>query len=83
VALIAAVIESVHVVFEPVHAPAQSLKSKPFIGAAVSVTVVPGAKEAVQVVPQSMPAGEELTEPEPVTVIFRACFGVGSGGGVP
>src|SRR5438132_1394 len=46
--------------------PLQPPKVAPAAGAAVSVTVVPLAKLAAQVAPQSMPAGELVTVPLPV-----------------
>src|SRR5438445_266287 len=46
--------------------PLQPLKIEPAAGAAVSVTVLPLAKLAVHVAPQSMPAGELVTVPLPV-----------------
>jgi len=46
--------------------PVQPPKVEPAAGAAVSVTVVPLAKLAAQVAPQSMPAGELVTVPLPV-----------------
>ena len=49
----------------PPHAPLQPVKAEPGSGVGVSVTMVFGGNVAVHVVPQSMPAGEELTEPEP------------------
>ena len=51
----------------PLHPPPlQPVKVEPPLGVAVSVTVVPLVKLAVQVLPQVIPAGLEVTEPEPV-----------------
>src|SRR5262252_3311058 len=50
----------------PVQAPLQPPKVEPLAAAAVRVTEVPLAKLALHVVPQLMPAGEEVTVPVPV-----------------
>ncbi len=50
----------------PEHAPDHPANSEPLAGVAVSVTLVPSVKLAEQVLPQSMPAGLLVTEPEPV-----------------
>src|SRR6516225_178785 len=47
----------------PLHAPVQPTKIEFVIGVAVSVTDVPGEKLALQLVPQSMPAGDDVTVP--------------------
>src|SRR6476661_10348972 len=47
-------------------APVQPVKSELASGLAVRVTTVPKAKSFVQVDPQSIPAGLEVTEPEPL-----------------
>jgi hypothetical protein len=58
-------------VIEQVPVPEQSelglhpVNVLPEAGVAVSVTSVPVAKFALQVVPQLMPAGDETTVPEP------------------
>ena len=44
----------------------QPAKLEPVAGVAVSVTVAPGAKPLEQVEPQSIPAGLDVTLPEPV-----------------
>ena len=49
----------------PLHAPVQPVNAEPEAGVAVSVTAAPDEYEALQVLPQLMPAGEELTVPEP------------------
>ena len=46
--------------------PLQPAKTDPDSALAVSVTAVPELKLAAQVVPQLIPAGEELTVPDPV-----------------
>ena len=57
VTLCAALIVTAQVEAVPLHAPPQPVKLEPLLGAAVSVTLEPDAKLAVQVAPQSMPAG--------------------------
>jgi hypothetical protein len=49
----------------PLQAPDQPANAEPEAGAAVKVTIAPGAKGASQVAPQSIPAGCEVTEPAP------------------
>jgi hypothetical protein len=49
----------------PVHAPLQPEKMEPISGDGVSVTLVPLGKLSRQSRPQTMPAGVEVTEPEP------------------
>jgi hypothetical protein len=49
----------------PAHAPGQPAKVEVPSGAAARVTAVPVTKSAEQVVPKSMPAGEEVTVPPP------------------
>ena len=50
----------------PLQAPPQPAKVEPPVGVAVSVTVLPLAKLAEQVPPQSIPAGVLVTVPVPV-----------------
>ena len=50
-------------------APVHPVKSELTVGVAVSVTTVPSPKAFEQVVPQSIPAGLEVTEPVPVPVL--------------
>ena len=61
----------------PEHAPLQPVKLDPVAGMAVSVTVVPIVKSALQVLPQSIPPILEVTVPVPVpafdTLIGYAC----------
>jgi hypothetical protein len=53
----------------PVHAPPlQPENALPAFGAAVSVTCVPGANDAEQVLPQLIPDGELVTVPLPEVV---------------
>ena len=54
---------------EPVQSPLQPAKVDPAAGVGVRVTVVPEAKAAEQMVPQLIPAGEEVTVPEPVPLV--------------
>src|SRR5437588_6523264 len=58
----------------PLHAPLQPAKPQPASRVAVSVTWPPGAKPALQVAPQSIPAGELVTLPPglPMTETARA-----------
>src|SRR5438270_7203177 len=51
----------------PLHAPLQPAKVKPDAGVATSAICVPVGKVAWQVAPQSIPAGADLTVPEPLT----------------
>jgi len=53
------------VVPEPEQAPLQPVKLLPEAGASVSVTTVPDEKAELHVVPQLIPAGEDVTVPEP------------------
>jgi hypothetical protein len=54
----------------PLHAPLQPVNVEPAAAVAVSVTIVPEANDAEQVAPQSIPAGELVTEPEPVPALL-------------
>lgn len=69
VALRAAVIETVQLAV-PLQAPLQPVKVCPAAGVAVSVTLAPDAKLALQALPQLMPAGDEVMTPEPLTVVL-------------
>ena len=53
----------------PLHAPDQPANCWPAAGVAVSVTSVPEANRAEQVLPQVMPAGTEVTVPEPTPLL--------------
>jgi hypothetical protein len=57
----------------PAQAPFQLAKVEPAPAAAVRVTLVLAAKLAVQVFPQSIPAGKEVTVPfpRPANVMLR------------
>jgi hypothetical protein len=52
----------------PLHAPVHDDSTESAFAVAVSVTNVPGAYGAVQLLPQSMPAGFEVTLPLPETL---------------
>jgi hypothetical protein len=52
----------------PLHAPAHPLKTEPASGAAVKVTGVPAGHVKEHADPQSMPAGNDVTEPLPDVV---------------
>jgi hypothetical protein len=54
----------------PVQPPAHPAKVEPALGVAVRVTAVPGAKLALQVVPQLIPEGLLVTVPVPVPAFF-------------
>ena len=61
--------------------PVHPAKSDPFVGVAVSVTVVPKLKLAVQLVAQfEIPPGELLTLPVPVPALVTVRFAVLGGG---
>jgi hypothetical protein len=53
----------------PVHAPLQPPNSEPALGAALSVTLADCGKEALQVAPQLIPEGAEVTVPEPAPAL--------------
>jgi len=52
----------------PLHAPPQPENVEPLAAFAVNVTCVPGAKLAPQLPGQSIPAGELVTRPLPVSL---------------
>ena len=56
----------------PEHAPLQPVKVEPAAGVAVSVTVAPSAKDALQVAPQLIPEGLLVTVPEPLPAFKTA-----------
>src|SRR6266516_5016755 len=60
----------------PVQSPPQLVKLEPASGAAVSVTIVPFVNEAAQVAPQSIPAGELVTVPEPGPAFVTVSVGL-------
>ncbi len=66
--LFAALIVTVQVAPDVLVQPDQLVKVEFASGAAVRVTLVPTLNEAEQVVPQLIPAGEEVTVPIPVPV---------------
>src|SRR3954470_23972496 len=68
VTFLAPFIVTTQVVAEPEHMPLQPANVESDAGAAVSVTGSPEAKVAAQLPPQSMPAGELVTPPEPPPV---------------
>lgn len=53
----------------PVQVPDQPVKSESDVGAAERVTMVPTAKVAVQLAPQLIPAGDDVTVPLPLPVL--------------
>ena len=62
---------TVQVAAVPLQLPAdQPAKMEPVPAAAVRVTEVPEAKFAAQVDPQLIPAGEEVTAPDPLPLFF-------------
>ena len=71
VTLRAAVIDSVHPAV-PVQLPPQPANVEPLAAVAVSVTFVLLAKLAVQLLPQLMPDGDEVTVPLPVPALVTA-----------
>ena len=64
----ACVIDTVQVLV-PVQAPLQPANVDPLAAAAVSVTEAPLVKFAPQVLPQLMPAGEDVTVPVPLPAL--------------
>src|SRR5579862_2960799 len=64
--VVSAVAVNVHAPVPVQPSPVQPRNVDPAAGAAVSVTTVPGANEPMHVVPQSMPAGCEVTTPAPL-----------------
>ena len=66
VTLRAAVMLTEQVLAVPVQDPDHPPKVEPDAAVAVKVTLVPDAKEALQVAPQAMPAGDEFTVPDAV-----------------
>jgi hypothetical protein len=66
VTLLAAFITNEQEVPVPLHAPLKPAKVEPAAGVAVSMTLVPRAKGALQAVPQLIPLGTEVTVPLPL-----------------
>ena len=76
----------------PTHDPDQLVKALPVAGAAVRVTCVSASNDGLQTLPQLMPAGVDVTVPDPEPALTtvttgRAFFTVrlsdGSGPSVP
>ena len=65
VTLVAALIVTVHGFDWPAHAPLQPVSVDDAVGVAVSVTTVPFTKRSEQSEPQLIPAGLDVTVPEP------------------
>jgi hypothetical protein len=63
-------------------APLQPVNVDPASAVSVSVTVVPLKKLALQVTPQSIPAGAETTLPVPVPPLSVVTVNVAGGGNV-
>lgn len=59
----------------PEQAPLQPVNSEPVSGLAESATLLPTGKAAEQLLPQSIPAGSDVTlpAPEPVRLTLRFC----------
>jgi hypothetical protein len=68
----AALIETVHVKFEPLQTPPQAESCWPLAGVAANTTDVLTAKFAVQVAPQLIPVGADDTAPLPETATVNA-----------
>jgi hypothetical protein len=58
-----------------VQAPLQPAKVDPAAGLGIRVTTVPTAKGAKQMAPQLIPAGREVTTPEPVPLFMTVTLG--------
>ena len=69
VALFAASTVTVEVAPVPAQAPLQPVNTEPLAALAVSVTVVPEAMLTLQVDPQLIPLGDEVTVPDPVPAL--------------
>ena len=67
----AEVMVTVQVVLVPEQAPPQPVKLAPVVGMAVKVTAVFAANASLQSAPQSMPAGELVMPPSPVTIAVK------------
>ena len=65
----------------PLHAPDHPAKNDPLAGTAVSFTLVPELKEAVQVGEQLMPAGLLVTVPLPVPANWSVSWNVAAAEG--
>jgi hypothetical protein len=62
----------VQVAADPLQSPDHALNTCPEVGVAVSVTLAPSSKLALQAEPQSMPVGVERTEPLPATATTKS-----------
>jgi hypothetical protein len=62
----------------PLHAPLHPVNVEPAAGAAVKITAVPWLKFALHNVPQLIPAGLLVTDPEPVPPRVKIKLNVGS-----
>jgi hypothetical protein len=62
----------VHMLVPAQPPPVQPVKVYPLEATALSSTLVPDVNDALHVLPQSMPAGADVTEPEPVSTTFSA-----------
>jgi len=69
VTALAALIERVHVLAEPLQAPPQPVKVFPDAAVAVRVTLTPDDKLAEQVLPQEIPPTLLVTVPVPVPLL--------------
>jgi hypothetical protein len=65
VTLLAAVIDTTHVPVPAQRPPDQPENVDPVAADAVNVTTVPWSKDAEHAPPQLMPAGDDVTVPEP------------------
>jgi hypothetical protein len=72
VTVLAALIDRVQVLAEPLQAPPQPVKVLPDAAAAVRVTLTPDEKLAEQVLPQEMPPTLLVTVPVPVPLLVTA-----------
>src|SRR6476620_10744310 len=72
----AAAIVTSHVGESPEHAPDQPVNVESAAGSAVSVTIVLCSNVAVQLSPHEMPAGVDVTVPEPVPAFVTASSNV-------
>lgn len=70
VTVVALFIVTVHVPVPVQPLPLQPANVEPIAGEAVSVTTVPWLKASVQSTPQLIPAGVEVTDPDPVPARF-------------
>ena len=69
VAVVVPLIVNVQVELVPVQAPLHPVNADPGAGVAVNVTGVPSGYNAVQVIPQLIPAGDDVAVPVPFPVV--------------